>query len=110
MKLHLLILFNNILEKKPSLILNIDNKNDYNLFLDIVAASITDNNLEVLHKNLLKNQYLEEALKHILKEGITAKELLKKHNAKFFSLYTSQKEKETLNNIIKTSIKKHNRL
>jgi len=106
-----IILFNNILEKKPSLILNIDNKNDYNLFLDIVAASMTDNNLEILHKNLLKNPYLEEALNHILKEGITAKELLKKHNTKFFSIYTSQKEKETLNNIIKTSnIKKHNRL
>ena len=104
-------LFNCILEKKPSLILNIDNKNDYNLFLDIVAASMTDNNLEILHKNLLKNPYLEEALNHILKEGITAKELLKKHNTKFFSIYTSQKEKETLNNIIKTSnIKKHNRL
>lgn len=106
-----IILFNSILEKKPSLILNIDNKNDYNLFLDIIAASMTDNNLEVLHKNLLKNPYLEEALKHILKEGITAKELLKKHNAKFFSIYTSQKEKETLNNIMKTgNIKKHNRL
>ena len=106
-----IILFNNILEKKPSLILNIDNKNDYNLFLDIVAASMTDNNLEVLHKNLLKNPYLEEALTHIIQEGITAKELLKKHNTKFFSIYTSQKEKETLNNIIKTSnIKKHNRL
>lgn len=104
-------LFNSVLEKNPSSILNIDNKNDYNLFLDIVAASMTDNNLEILHKNLLKNPYLEEALNHILKEGITAKELLKKHNTKFFSIYTSQKEKETLNNIIKTSnIKKHNRL
>lgn len=104
-------LFNYILKKTPSLILNLDNKNDHNLFLDIISASITDNNLEALYGNLLQNPYLEEALNHILKEGITAKELLKKHKAKFFSIYTSQKEKDTLNNIMKTSnIKKHNRL
>lgn len=104
-------LFNHILEKKPASILNTDQKNDYNLFLDIIAAAITDTNLEVLYENLLQNPYLEEALKHMLQKGITAEKLLENNNAKFFSIYTSQKEKETLNSIIKTShVKKNNRL